>query len=384
MDLFFNAIPLLGRQTGVGHYARQIAEGVAARPELFSATYFYGYYSKRLIAAAENDTARSWLGQVRNLVARQPLARRICKKLLSVGGTAWHRLKGTCHDCYFEPNFVLLPGIRARRAVLTAHDFSCFLYPQWHPAERVRFMERHFRASLDRADAVITVSEAIRQEAVRLFGLAPERVIAIPNGVDLARFHPQPETVRQEVRRRLNLPDHFILHVGTLEPRKNLQGLLTAHAALPEALQRRFPLLLAGAPGWNNAELLREIERRSAHVRLLGYAADSDLPALYAAADVLAYPSWYEGFGLPVLEALACGCPVLTSTDAALSEVCGDAALQTPADDPETMSARLRELLEDEGLRAGLRQRGPQQAARFRWETSVCRHLELFVKLCEH
>ncbi len=382
MELVFNAVPLLGKQTGVGHYARQIAQGVAARPDLFSPVYFYGYYSRRLIGGGENGGASSWIGTLRTLITRQPLLRRICKKTLSVAGAAWHTLRGICYDCYFEPNFVLLPSIRARHAVLTAHDFSCFLYPQWHPAERVRFMERHFRDSLQRADAVITVSEAIRREALELFGLEPERVHAIPNGVDLARFHPGTERGRQELRRRLGLPERFILHVGTMEPRKNLQGLLAAHAALPEKLQRRFPLLLAGASGWKNAGILEDIAARSAHVHLLGYVADADLAGLYDAADALVYPSWYEGFGLPALEALACGCPTLISTDAALLEVCGDAALSTPPDDTDAMSARLRELLENETLRADLRRRGPEQAARFRWETSVQRHLELFTSIC--
>lgn len=382
MDLIFNAVPLLGRQTGVGHYARQIAQGLAARPDMFSTTYYYGYYSRKLIGDDENGGAASLIGRIKSLIARRPLARRVCRKGLAVASAAWHALRGVRHDCYFEPNFILMPGIRARHAVLTAHDFSCFLYPQWHPAERVRFMEKHFRAGLERADAVITVSEAIRKEALELFSLAPDRVHAIPNGVDLRRFHPGTEDSRRTVRRRLNLPEHFILHVGTLEPRKNLSGLLDAHAALPEALQRRFPLLLAGAPGWNNADILAKIEKRSAYVHLRGYVADADLPDLYRAADVVAYPSWYEGFGLPALEALACGCPTLISTDAALREVCGDAALCAPPGDTDAMSARLKELLENETLLSDLRRRGPEQAARFRWETSVQRHLELFVKLC--
>lgn len=381
MKLFINTIPLLGAPTGVGHYARHIAEAVDSRRDAFDPTYFYGYRSKKLSAATEGGEPSAVDG-IKKWLARRTLLRRMAKKALTVGDGLRQALRGETYDCYFEPNFVLLPTVRSRRAVLTAHDFSCFLYPQWHPAERVRYMGKHFRESLERADRVITVSEAMRREALDLFGLAPERVVTIYNGVDHERFRP---SSRESLTRLLGtraLPGHFILYVGTVEPRKNLGNLLRAYNALPEAAKERYPLVLAGAEGWNNADILRLIESMAAHVRLLGYVPIAELPALYTAATVFVYPSWYEGFGLPVLEAMACGCPVLTSDHAALVEVAGGAARHTPPGDPDAMAACLLEMLEDEGQRDALRRRGLERALRFSWEASARKHMELFGDLC--
>lgn len=371
----------MGAPTGVGHYTRQITESIAAHRETFDPTFFYGYCSKKLPNAAEGG-AHSVMGGIKRLLARQTFLRRVAKKTLTVADGLRNALCGETYDCYFEPNFVLLPTIRFRRSVLTAHDFSCFLYPQWHPAERVRYMEKHFRGSLERADAVVTVSEAMRREAIELFGLDAKRVMTVHNGVDHERFRPcSPERTARLLGRHA-LPERFILYVGTVEPRKNLCNLLLAYALLPEPLKERFPLVLAGAEGWKNADIHRLVESMSSHVRLLGYVPIAELPALYSAATLFAYPSWYEGFGLPVLEAMACGCPVLTSDHAALLEVCGGAALHTPPGDPEAMSARLRELLKDENLRDALRGRGLERAARFSWDASAQKHMELFIRLC--
>ena len=382
MKLCINSIPLLGAPTGVGNYAWQMARAVADDQEHFDPTYFYGYCSRNLPSTA-TEGMNTPLGKIKQRLARQKGLRRMAKKVLTLADSFRNSLYSKIYDCYFEPNFILLPGIRSRRAVLTAHDFSCFLYPQWHPQERVRHMEKHFRASLERADNVITVSEAMRQEAIELFGLQPERVLTIHNGVDHGRFYPHTTADAVRLLTKRALPEHFILFVGTVEPRKNLENLLLAHNLLPTRLKRRFPLVLVGAEGWNNTTILQQIEAMTPHVRLLGYVPLEELPALYTAATLFAYPSWYEGFGLPVVEAMACGCPVLTSDHAALVEVCGDAAVHTPPGDPEAMSHCLCELLENADLRTALRTRGLERAALFSWKTSARQHRELFVKLCE-
>ncbi len=382
MKVLINTIPLLGEQTGVGNYTRQIARALAARQGVFDPVFFYGYYSKKLSGAAAEGETGSLLTKIKELAAQQTLIRRICKKALTVTSAAYSALRGVTYDCYHEPNFILLPTIRARRAVLTAHDFSCFLHPQWHPVERVRHMEKYFRGSLKRADYVITISETIRREAMELFGLAPERIRVIHNGVEHGCFRPYSPESLIAFRRKYSLPERFILYVGTMEPRKNLYNLLLAHAALPDALKKSFPLILVGSKGWNNADILNLIKKHPAHARLLGYVPEADLPAFYSAASLFAYPSWYEGFGLPVLEAMACGCPVLTSDHAALVEVCGGAARHTPPGDVSAMSECLREMLEESSLRADLHNRGLERAAMFSWEKSARKHLELFAELC--
>jgi len=379
MQLLINTIPLLGQQTGVGNYTRQIARATSVT-QGFDTTFFYGWYSRRL--PTPEKMSSSWLGSVKSMIAGQTLIRRVCKKSLSLATSAYRLVSPKTFDCYFEPNFILLPAVRACCSIVTVHDFSSFLYPQWHPVARVRYMKRNLRASLEKADHIITVSETIRQEAINLFNVPAARITTIYNGVDHNFYQPcSPEAVLL-LRKQYNLPEHFILFVGTLEPRKNVSNLLLAHAALPDALKRRFPLVLLGSRGWSNTDILALIRLQAEHVRLLGYVPEKDLPAFYSAASLFAYPSWYEGFGLPVLEAMACGCPVLTSDHASLQEICAGAARHTPAGDVSSMRSVLLELLEDTELREALRQKGLERAAQFSWAESARRHMQLFQDVC--
>lgn len=381
MRLLINAIPLLGQQTGIGNYTRQIAKSALAMPSEVRTTFFYGYYSDKLREPAAESKA-NFIYSIKNLAKKATLIRRVCKKGVALGNVAYNFIRRRNLDCYFEPNFLLLPAIRAARNVITVHDFSCFLYPQWHPAERVRQMETNLWKSVERADKIITVSESIRKQAIEQFGLDEKRLVVIPNGVDHSLFHIMDEDVKRRARERYDLPENFILFVGTLEPRKNLSNLLLAYALLPHWLKLRFPLLLAGSNGWKNAEIMRLMRDQGRYVRFMGYMPENDLAALYGCASLFVYPSWYEGFGLPVLEAMACGCPVLASTDPALMELANGAALHTPAAEVEKMRNVIHEMLEDEKLRRELAQKGLAQAARFDWRKSASDHLRLFRDVC--
>lgn len=369
MKLLINAIPLLGQQTGVGNYARYVAEA-ALGPET---TFFYGYYSKTL--PGHNPKTR-FIQQIRQIARKRSIFRRICKKGLTLGNLAFNYLFDSVYDCYFEPNFLLLPPIRARHSVITIHDFSCFQYPQWHPAERVRQMENQLWKSAERADRIITVSESIRKEAIEKYGLPAGKVTVIPNGVNHDLFQPASQPARDVLLRKYDLPREFVLFVGAVEPRKNLKGLIEAYSALPESLKRKFPLIFAGSCGWNNEEIIGLMQK--GRIRFLGYLPENDLSTLYSCATLLVYPSWYEGFGLPVLEAMACGCPVLASTDAALRELSDNSACHVQPGDIAAMSNALRELLEDENRRRELSLAGLARAQAFDWDKSAMRHLRLF------
>ncbi|MBD5641924.1 MAG: glycosyltransferase family 4 protein [Desulfovibrio sp.] len=373
-----NTISLLGEESGIGTYTRQIASG--CQTDNIELTLFYGYPSKKLIRPADGQYG-SWLGSLKGLAKKISFGRKICIKVLHGVNVLANALFPQSWDCYFEPNFVLLPTLHAERKVITAHDFSCFRYPQWHPVERVRYMEKFFWRSVAQADHVITPSETIRQEGINMFGIDPGRITAIPNGVDHSHFYPRSVSVQQELRKRYGLPPQFILYVGALEPRKNLANLIHAHAALPEALRRAYPLLLIGSQGWNNEEIMRLIRLNASYTRLLGYVPRSDLPAFYSAASLFAYPSWYEGFGLPALEAMACGRAVLTSQASALVEFSAGAALHARADDINDMALKMRELLENTQLRNQLEQKAPELAARYSWTRSAQKHLDVFKSL---
>lgn len=375
MRLIINAIPLLGGDSGIGNYTRHIGAAALDGPD--DATFYYGYLSKKL-AAADNS---SWLASLGGLARKGGLCRRAAKKALSFASRIGSAINPQAWDCYFEPNFVLLPTIKARCSIITIHDFSCFRYPQWHPADRVAYMRKEFWQSVARASHIITVSGAIREEACSMYDIDPARVTAIPNGVDHDLFRPAPPADIAALRQRYGLPEHFILYVGAFEPRKNICNLIKAHALLPLKLRERFPLILVGAQGWNNGEIMDMLRREAAYARLIGHAPLAELPVFYSAADFFAYPSWYEGFGLPALEAMACGKATLASDAPALVELCQGAALHAPPGDVEALAEGLRQLIEDGALRQKMEQTALKRAKDFSWQASASRHLRLFRKI---
>lgn len=379
MRLIINALPLLGEEGGIGNYTRHIAAGIMAGGQC-DTTLFYGYPSKKLAGTASSKTL---LSSIKGFACKRGPIRRLAKKILPLAYRAMNVVRPQIWDCYFEPNFALLPSITARCSVVTAHDFSCFRYPEWHPRDRVAHMEKNFWPTLRQATHIITDAECIRREAIASYGLAPERVTAIPLGADTDIFRPSPPEALADLRRRYKLPPHFILTVGALEPRKNLANLILAHARLPRDLRHRFPLIFAGPPGWNNEGIMSLIQRHAPDTRLIGLVPLADLPHFYSACSLFAYPSWYEGFGLPVLEAMACGRPVLASTADALTELSGGAAAHTPPDDVEAMTALMRQILEDDGLRGRMGAASAERAKTFSWGESARRHLALFRRLVE-
>lgn len=372
--LLIDTTSLLREETGIGRYTRQIATAAASSPNF--ETFFSPCDPWQTTMAKPGFLARC-----KSALAPHPLLYRTAKSLFAVCRRIASWAPQSSYDCYFEPNYILRPSVRTRTAVITIHDLSCFRYPQWHTTEHVRHMEQHFRTSLARADQCITVSEAVRQEVLGYYNIPETNVVAIPNGVDHAIFRPVPREYCAPVRQKYHLPEHFILHVGTLEPRKNLHNLLLAHGTLPLTLQERYPLLLAGSSGWGETSLHDAI-KAAAHVRWLGYVPDEELAFLYNLATVMAYPSWYEGFGLPVAEAMASGCPVLTSTDPALLETAGGAARHVAPNDVDALRQGLQEMLEDASLRVSLREAGLQRATAFTWKKTALLHLQLFQTLC--
>jgi glycosyltransferase involved in cell wall biosynthesis len=274
------------------------------------------------------------------------------------------------------PDFVAPPS-RAP-CIVTVHDLSFVVVPQ-HAHPRLRqYLATTLPHSLRRASAVIAVSEQVRQELIDHYRLPPDRVITISHGVTTALV-PAPAVDTEEVLTRLGVHQPYFLMVGTIEPRKNHLGALEAFARLaahyPEA-----SLVVTGAPGWLSQPILRALsEAASRHrVRFLGHVSDADLAVLYTCCVALIYPSWYEGFGLPVLEAMALGAPVVTSNRGALAEIAGDAALTAAPGRPEELAAAMEHLLCDSVLRRQLAESGMRRAKAFSWERAARMHLDLY------
>jgi glycosyltransferase involved in cell wall biosynthesis len=268
---------------------------------------------------------------------------------------------------YHEPNYI--PYRFHGPTVITVHDLSLVFYPETHPKDRVQAIGCKLEKAVHSADRIIVVSESVRREVLEVYGLPEDRVVTVHNGVD-ARFQPQPPERILEVRRRYGLPSGgYLVSVGTLEPRKNMARLISAYRALPKELRSRDPLVLVGMTGWGEDRFEAELWmlRREGSLIRTGYVADQDLPAIYAGATAFAYPSIYEGFGLPLVEAMACGTAVLTSNCSAMPEVVGNAGLLVYPFDVDSIRDGLFRLLRDEAERERCRMAGLARARRFSW-----------------
>jgi glycosyltransferase involved in cell wall biosynthesis len=264
---------------------------------------------------------------------------------------------------YHEANLIARPfdGV----TVVTVHDLSWRANPSLHPAERVAWIERRLPGTLAQASRFVSVSDFTAREMTRWLGIDRSRIDVVRHGIS-AIFRPMTQDLAAAVLRRFDVADRgYIFAVSTLEPRKNFDRLLAAHTMLPMALRQRFPLVLAGGRGWGGilTSGVADGARRSGALRLIGHVTDDDLVALYARCAVFAYPSLYEGFGLPVLEAMACGAPVVASRTTAVGETAGDASLLLDPQDVDAIAATLSRVLADEALSTALGRRGLQHAA---------------------
>jgi glycosyltransferase involved in cell wall biosynthesis len=279
----------------------------------------------------------------------------------------------------FHATAHLLPKFKSIPSVFTLHDTAYVHFPHYFRPRDGFYLRHMMPRFLAWADRIIVPSENTRRDALHYYRMDPEKIEVIPEGVE-ERFNPDVERVRvSTVRERYALPKRFILCINTIEPRKNLPTLLEAYAAL----RPRYPeigLVIAGAKGWlyeHFFERLRSLELEH-RVRLTGYVPDEDLPALLNAAEVFAYPSEFEGFGLPPLEAMACGVPVLCSNTSSFPEVVGDAGLLLPPHDVRAWVEALSRILESPQLRSELRVRGLARARLFTWERAARKTLELY------
>jgi glycosyltransferase involved in cell wall biosynthesis len=262
-------------------------------------------------------------------------------------------------------------------SVVTIHDLSPFLFPQTFRHVNRTYTRWAIKVAARRAARILAVSQFTKDEIVRWLDVPPERVVVTHDAVDERFTPPDPNEVEQ-FRRRRGLPKRFVLFLGTLEPRKNLPLLLDAFAFIVGEVDA--PLVIAGSKGWLFEPILAKAESLGLgeKLRFVGYVPQEEQHLWYAAATAFAFPSLYEGFGMPPLEAMACGTPVVVSSSSSLPEVVGDAALIVSPDDPEDLAEALTRVLGDAGLREELRARGFAQARRFSWRETAERTLAVY------
>lgn len=372
MQVAFNATALLSPLTGIGQYSHHLAKGLqdmdGVRPN-----FFYGSRWSQEVRTKpfpRVTTIKNWVHWL--LPNSYGVARTLQQRQFSKG------VQRTRHDIYHEPNFLAYQF--EGPSIITVHDLSWIRFPGMHPVERVRAMDKYFQPGLERASLILTDSEFVKRELIDVFGVKPERIRPVLLGVE-ALFHPRSADETRAVLDAHGLVHgQYILAVGTLEPRKNLAVALRAFMQLAPVLRKRFPLVLVGMKGWHTSALEQQIAPLIAagEIRQLGYLPRQDLATIIAGATTLIYPSIYEGFGLPPLEAMACGVPVITSNVSSIPEVVGDTGLMLDPQDVDGFARGMETLLTAPDVREAMARKALARSARFTWASCVSQTIEAY------
>lgn len=364
--IIIDSLSLLSSLTGIGRYTYEISKYLIEKKEL-ECSFFYGYFSTKLITVSSEKKIKS----LKSYLVKNQFVKAIVRKILFM-------LSGIFsdkYDLYWEPNFIPLKNIRSKKTVVTVHDFSWEMYPEFQPSERVKYFKKNFYLQIEKCDHIITGSNFTKQEIVDRVKCNPDKISVIFHGIDHKIFY----------NKLLAKPNQkYILAVGSLEPRKNLKNLLLAYSLLNDYLKNEFHLILVGASGWNNIEIKSMIDNLKQWVTYSGYVSDEALAILYNQASLFVYPSVYEGFGIPPLESMACGTPVICSNRSSLPEVGGDAVIYCDPNSIEDISIKIELVLNDESLQEEMIQKGLFRAKKFSWAKSAQEHIKVFEEVLKN
>lgn len=385
MKLLLNTESLIPPVTGIGNYTFNLLEQLQKENietiDCFSGSTFCS--AEQALANCVNASnlykpsgRESYL---RNMLRSSTLAYR-ARELLRDAQLRM-RTRQLRDHVYHEPNFIL--KTHAGPSVSTIHDLSFIHYPQLHPRKRVEWLSAQLPKTLKRADFLITPSNIIREELIRDFGVNADKIKAVYLGASPV-YHPQtPEQTQPTLERYGLTHGRYVLFVGTLEPRKGIDTLLDGWSRLPKSLREEFPLVLAGAPGWQNKTLADRIKTlETTHgLRSLSFVPNSDLPTLYAGAAIFAYPALYEGFGLPVLEAMCCGVPVICTAETSMAEFTQGGALLIERGNDEELAEKLEGLLSNESRRLDWAKAGLLRSKDFSWNRLAQETMEIYQRV---
>lgn len=352
--------------TGIGRYCWELAQGLPVHRDVQSTAYYVG---------------TEWIVDPSRCLMPARQTPRWSRALMATVRKAQRRRKpDPVADIVHGPNY-LLPDW-ADHGIVTVHDLSVFRFPEMHPVDRVTQFEREFQRTLDRTTQIITDCETIRREVIELTGFPADRVNAVPLGIG-SEFRPRDETERLPVLRKHQLPlTGYGLTVSSLEPRKQIDRLLAAWSEIPRPLRDHYPLVIAGAKGWHNDQLHSMIAKGQSEgwAIPLGFVSDADLPAIYAGASLFVYPSIYEGFGLPPLEAMASGVPTIVAAASCLPEVTKGGAQLVQPEDIDSFATAIAQSLEDTDWRSQAASRGIHVAGSYSWQSCVDQTVQVYEK----
>lgn len=375
-NILIDGRPLLNQRAGIGRYTYQLIRALFDE-ETFNRIYLYGlkdcgrYTRIRDKSALEDIEKLS--GNANKL--KTPFPFRKATRLLTT--LIDHMRKQPQINVSIWTDF-LGAVISSSKTIITIPDMAHYYYPQYTWPGHDSDLKEHLKDHAHKADLVLCISENTKKDVINILGIPENKVWVTYMGVSEEFRLYQDKDVIDDLRIRFSLPERFILFVGTVEPRKNLNRLIEAYHILYSKNKIKYPLVIVGGKGWKNEPLYQRVKELKIEDKLIftGYVSDSDLPLFYNAATVFVYPSLYEGFGIPVIEAMACGVPVVTSNVSSLPEVAGDAAILVNPEDPEEIASAIHKIVTDKVLYESLREKGFSQASKFTWAACAKKTLE--------
>jgi glycosyltransferase involved in cell wall biosynthesis len=291
-------------------------------------------------------------------------------------------LTGLKVDLALYGHFVRSPLMFGGKSITVIYDLSYIHFQQFSNMKTTRFYTKEVPRTIKRSDHIVTISENAKNEIVDYYKIDPAMITIISPAVNADLYKPRSKSEIFKIKKQFNIRGKYILFTGTLEPRKNIVTILNSYEKLPKKITDEFSLVLAGGKGWLDGSIKERLcELKDMNIITTGYVADEDLPALYSGASLFVYPSHYEGFGMPPLEAMACGVPVITSNNSSLPEVVGGAGILIDADDVKALTIQTTRVLEDSKMSAQMRSAGLQRAKLFSWEKSAMKLHHLIEKV---
>jgi glycosyltransferase involved in cell wall biosynthesis len=373
MQIGINALKLYAtqdyRNAGISNYIRQLVTHLLNN----ESDNRYTLYTNHLMPTWQQRTRH----EPRVISSRLPTASPVPRIFWEQTALAWHSARGTLDVLHCPLN--VIPMAAACPTVLTIHDLTFLRYPRLFPRLKQQYLRFFTHFSAHRADAVITDSASTRLDVVKMLGVGEDRVHVVYPAAD-EDFYPRTLADSKAFCAERGLPSQYVLYVGTLEPRKNVDVLIRAFGKAVRQNELPHHLVLVGGKGWMTQRIQEAIVQAGIGDRLImpGYVPREELPLWYSSADLLVYPSSYEGFGYPALEAMASGTPVVASNASSLPEVVGDAGLLVPPRKEDKLAAAIESVLTDQALADALSVQGLEQASRFSWSDSVNTCLELY------
>lgn len=353
------------KKTGVDYYTRNLIQAFQkVEPKRKIELLFLGFKKPPRSLETSNTSVRSFRfipGRLYSLLLRYNLAPPIDLLCRSRG------------DIYIFPNFERWPLLRRKPSMVIIYDLSFIKVSKYAASSLINRLSRSVPRSIKKSERIIVISDNTKKEIIEEYNVPEEKISVVYPAVDHELFKPASIEDIEKIKTKYKISGNYILSLSTIEPRKNLIGTMNAYSKLPPSIQDTHSLILAGGKGWLDEEINARIKQLSSNlnISLIGYVDEKDLPSLYSGASVFVYPSFYEGWGMPIQEAMACGTPVITANNSSLPESGGNAAIYVDAEDTDSIARGIEKILSNKDLARNLTSKGLLHTSNFTWENSA-------------